>query len=735
MNRCGRLAFSALAVVSLSTVVGCGEDELSDDAYGALDLTPFYADGASAANPRQAVPVEMRPTKAWFDGKRAELYDFGVVNHRRKRNAAGATIREPEIAYVNQMYFFFDSQGRPMFSKPLFDERTGTWSMKGGQNLLDPNPLPAPEGNQAAVYYATPYSQRLRRTVNDPLRGVDDYQRPIIDKLHNDSTYTGLWEIVHVQAQAGYVPDSIKSKKTLDAAIDAKKVSIHRTLSVINCPVIEEATWVVPTSMYYRQPDMQRGTPGIVVPRPRVELWYRTKLGFCFLANGMETLANINGDSRDPGNVELLPFREVGLDTFDVIRYGVGAGNNRVELVEALVSKLYIPRSTISVMRGTTATQDFRYGTDDLISALPRSFPNDPPGYSPIIWLHDVVVPQDPPYVFGSFKKLSDIDPAKITPRDTATTVWTKNMPVAGVASTCTSDAQCPDFGMKCNNLPDAELAAADTPSGQNLADVMANREGGPRCDVPAVGFGEFCAPAVARCQTHVVASEEAGTILSKSGAGGPAFAVHAALDRTIASTDPMVTQAMKDAAMASKQNWINRGYPADLSGKGYYCQPTTSTGGYCYVRCDGGGSAGTAPSGMDAVKLKKMLDVEADPRRPQAGTRQVEATFGFDARCGGLELLGYKCLPGSGRPNRQRVCMRECTTRDTEGFNKALCSYFINDKPATPEVTQEKWRFSAGQLEVDKLDGQSCSNLSGITACMWNPDFEPRDPATRTVP
>ena len=58
-----------------------------------------------------------------------------------------------------------------------------------------------------------------------------------------------------------------------------------------------------------------------------------------------------------------------------------------------------------------------------------------------------------------------------------------------------------------------------------------------------------------------------------------------------------MVTQAMKDAAMATKQSWIDRGYPADLSGKGYFCQPNTSVGGYCHIRCDGGGSAGSGDS------------------------------------------------------------------------------------------------------------------------------------------
>jgi hypothetical protein len=399
--------------------------------------------------------------------------------------------------------------------------------------------------------------------------------------------------------------------------------------------------------MLYRQPG--NGRPGAVVPQPRVELWYRTKLGYCYLANGLQMIAELGDrDARDPGNIDLFKYQDELIptwDSFDVIRYSVGEGANKVELVEALVNKLYVPRSTVTVMRGTAATQDYRYGTDDVVSAAPRIFPEDPPGYSPIVWLHDVVVPADPPYVFGSYKQLSDIDPAKITPRDTATTVWTKNFPMAGYASKCVTDAQCPAFGMKCNNLPAPDVAAGDLPSGiSSLPDLMIQREGGPRCDVPAVGFGEYCAPAVARCESHVLGPQETNTILTKSAVAGPAWSVHAALDRTIASTDPMVTQAMKDAAAATKQSWVDRGYPADLSGKGYFCQPNGSAGGYCYVRCDSGASAGTTPA---AAKLSKMVTVAADPRRPGLGEREVEAKFGFDARCGGLEMLGYKCLPG----------------------------------------------------------------------------------------
>src|SRR5688500_6086377 len=317
MNRCGRLAFLSrtlcrgLVAAALFTAVGCGEEELSDDAYGAIDLTPFYADGATPANPRAAVPTELPPLRGWYEGRRAEFYDFGIVNHRRKRNAAGATIREPDIAFVNPMYFFFDANGRPMFSRPLFDERTGAFTMKGGQNLLNPNPNPGPEqeGTARDRYYELPYSQRLRSTVGDPGRGNSaDYQRPIIDKLQNDATYTGLWEVVHVKVQGGYAPDAIKSAKTLLEARDANKVQIVRTGKAINCPVIEEATWVVPTPTSYRQ--ARDGQAAYMVPQPRVEIWYRTKLGYCFLANGIETIANVNGDGRSFENIELFNFNE-----------------------------------------------------------------------------------------------------------------------------------------------------------------------------------------------------------------------------------------------------------------------------------------------------------------------------------------------------------------------------------------------------------------------------------------
>ena len=196
-----------------------------------------------------------------------------------------------------------------MFSKPLYDKRTGAWSMQGRRQPAGSEP-PTGERQRRASTTRPRTRSGCARTVRDGARGnSDNYQRPIIDKLANDATYTGLWEVVQVKTQSGYVPDSIKSWKTLEAAIDARKVDIHRTLKVVNCPVIEEATWVVPSSMLYRQPRNNR--PGAVVPQPRVELWYRTKLGYCYMANGLQMIADLGDrDARDPGNIDLFKYQD-----------------------------------------------------------------------------------------------------------------------------------------------------------------------------------------------------------------------------------------------------------------------------------------------------------------------------------------------------------------------------------------------------------------------------------------
>jgi hypothetical protein len=128
------------------------------------------------------------------------------------------------------------------------------------------------------------------------------------------------------------------------------------------------------------------------------------------------------------------------------------------------------------------------------------------------------------------------------------------------------------------------------------------------------------------------------------------------------------------------------------------------------------------------------MLTVEADPRQPSLGTRDIEATFGFDGRCGGLEMLGYKCLarqrpaqPPEGVPPRVHHPRHRGVQ---QGAVRVLHQRRAQQprRQADRELVDEHWPATR-----EPAQGQSCSNLAGITACMWNPDFEPRLPETLT--
>lgn len=743
MHRRGRsLASLSHGLVSLSLVaslsaVGCGEEEFSDEAYGAIDLAPYFFDGSSAANPTAGLPREITGKRGWIGveaGKRAEFYDFGLVNVTRKRSAAGATLAEPDTAAANPMYFFFDSNNRPLFSKPVFDRRTGTFHMRGGSDVLDPNPRTPPEGSaEAARTYTLPYSARARNTVVDPLRGSDDYQRPIIDKLHNDAKYAGVWEIIEVKVtDSGFVPDSIKSAKTLLAAKNAGKVTFRSTGKVINCPVLDDRTWVNPSPLAFQM----KPTPFMAV-RPRIEVWFRTKLGSCFLANGWETLgrtADEGGKLKDPRdfeNVELTGYDNDGarLDTFDVIRFDVGNERNVVRTVVVPVGKHYIPKVTVPTLVAGGGGSDIRYVGDDLQTAQPRHFDYQPTGYSPLVWLHDITVPQDPPYTGGAFKTLEAADPTRIAAR---AGVFVKNFPVAGIASECRQDGDvdCADspFGLTCNRFPDIDLATVNAPTGKNIADVMIEREGGPRCDVAKVGFGEYCAPGVSRCDTHVVADGDDAKALGgdkpKLSTTGPKFDMPAA-------TDTVKTKYYND-----------NGYYKSYTNRGYACHP--STGGYCYVRCDGSATAGAQKdvgykkddgSAFDVDNKKDDVAQLAKKfmRTIETGNTSKQWLFNYDARCGGTGMLGYMCA--SSRPNAQRVCLRECTTRNTDAENQKICEWDFNDAESSPAGDGKfdfDVLFGAGQPVTGNLPGQTCNNLQGATSCSWNPDFEPRGDSSR---
>ena len=514
-----------------------------------------------------------------------------------------------------------------------------------------------------------------------------------------------------------------------------------------------------------------------------MEIWYRTKLGSCYLANGWETLGetkvenNRELDPRDPKNLALFPAKTEAnrrIDTFDVIRFAVGEGVNQVLTVVVPAGKIYIPKVTISTMNPAQNNYDLRYFGDDITPAIPRHYDSDPPGYSPITWLWDVTVPQDPPYASGSFKGLGDVDPLATKARDQVNNnspVWTRNYPVVGVASPCRSNADCAGFDWQCNVLPDLDLATADLPPGKNIADLTIEREGGPRCDIPAVGYGQYCAPGIARCASHVPNSAGTGGQKSdwdllqamKIGAPGPNLAVHApaAAAKTALDSGRPVQQAIIDnpastpeqrtaamgaiarlestyaTAQARATSYAEKGYATDLSAQGYACQPPAGTanvyGGYCYIRCDGAASGGSIPA-SDTTKNVRMLEV---PDSRVVNKVNMEAhTFPFDTKCGGSGLLGYRCLPTSGRTEKQRVCVRECSTRNTENKNAAICGFPLNDGlEAGPAGKPTEYPFSAGQPPTLGFPGQSCNNLGGVTACTWNPDFEPRSEASMWPP
>jgi hypothetical protein len=106
---------------------------------------------------------------------------------------------------------------------------------------------------------------------------------------------------------------------------------------VINCPVVDERTNVIPSALANN------------IPRPRVQIWYRTRLGECYLVNGWETLGEVVDETQPataPGNLRLFGTAETGkrVATLDALSYPVGPGQAvETQSVTAAVAKLYTP--------------------------------------------------------------------------------------------------------------------------------------------------------------------------------------------------------------------------------------------------------------------------------------------------------------------------------------------------------------------------------------------------------
>jgi hypothetical protein len=313
---------------------------------------------------------------------------------------------------------------------------------------------------------------------------------------------------------------------------------------------------------------------------------------------------------------------------------------------------------------------------------------SDPPGYSPLRWLWDLRVPQDPPYVPGSYKRLEQMDPANLSKRLLASTgpPYVKNFPLIGKITPCKTDAECSQLGaapglegkLQCNltpvdlRVPTAGLAVNDPPAGTTVADLIMNQEGGPRCDVPAVTFGEFCAPGIARCKLDVKGTpDEKPTIEGK------------------VSTTSLL---------------------------GYTCQPMGT--GYCYFRCDL--DAGTAGSAAMTIPISY--------NGPGGTMKNDTGNLVFENRCGNQR--GYRCMNPAPTtpavPSRLRVCLRSCDPAKPDAYNDVYCS-----QPAA--ALKIEGRFDSANIQK----GMTCSNrgIDNASACQWDPAFEPRDPGLNFVP
>jgi hypothetical protein len=478
----GRLGPLVLVAACAPVLVACKE-EFVDQQFGVLDLASVY-DGGTASNPAAGVPDHIGPQVGYVDGERAQYYDFGAVPVKRNPLTG-----QPLSAAVKPMYFFFDTSGHPLFSTSVREERDGTDWMRGGIGVLNPNPKDYCADKRADckrlndLEKKKPYGVRARDPLHDKGRaGSTDYQRPIVDVSPGDrGEYTGLWEVYEVIVADGYVPDSVKHKATMDKAIAAGKMTARSTQKVINCPILDERTAV------------NRGVTDRANPHPRIELWYRRQLTFCYLANGWETLGNENGT--------LIPAGadDQRVDTFDVEHLVVGKETRLV----VPISKAYVP-AVLTTDQGISDPTVTRVADNVLTRGRPKHLKTDPPGYSPIRWMFDLQV--DSTYVAGSLTDVSAID---LT--NASTNGIVRNVPMRGVGVRCsfpmdmTHVAIRPNFYACGQLVPDPKdpngpkkLDASGDPT-CNALGLECNSQT-CYCDVPFVGYGQVCGPDIAEC-------------------------------------------------------------------------------------------------------------------------------------------------------------------------------------------------------------------------------------------
>ncbi len=494
--------------LAMTGAAGC-EDEFSDDKFGVLDLASYY-DGGSQNDPTAGVPDQVEANQGYVNGAVAEYYDFGFVP-----SVIDLANGNPTSVRVQPMYFFFDEQDRPLFAPPVRELRGGIDWIRGGIGVLNPNPKDYCEGaaNQDDCKKFNDeekkksYPLRRRELLVDPYRGVADYQRPLVDLSPRDrggpaTEYTGLWEIVEVTVPPKYAVDSIKHVATLQRALASGKFKARNTGKVINCPMVDERTYV------------NRGITNRRIFHPRIEVWYRRLLGTCFLANGWETLGNEKGDRF------FAHSDNERLDTFDVTRVSLGDGPTASQHVVVPVGRAYEPAIASDDQSFTNAPTITRVAFNVITMTAPRHSAADPPGYTPMRWMFDVPAREN--YEAGHWKSEADIDLNSARGRRrSAIAPLVKNLPARGVAPRCSFEPQegyqAPD---RTHDQCGRKVQDPSKPAGNFIVDGVGdpecNKERDPFnpedpplecnpdtcfCDAPFVTYGKACGPGIAQCQ------------------------------------------------------------------------------------------------------------------------------------------------------------------------------------------------------------------------------------------
>ncbi len=693
--------FRYLVLALIPLVAGACGDELVDADFGGVDLAPFFFDSGPTLTTGGGPPKTVEVQEGWLDGVATFYYDFGwsaaskdfADPETRARLGLGERARIPKLALVNPMYFFFDSRGNPMFTPPQYETKTGYFFMVGGKDLRALNP----DSNASR---SVAYPIRERSLLTDPNRNVADYQRPIIDVVYDRERpellqkYSGLWEVVKVIAPAGYTPDAIKGWDTLEKGWNrgSGEFKLEPTEAVINCPLVDSRTLVIPSIAAFEEGQLRD-------PQPRIELWYRQKRVFCFMVNGWPALGRTQegADGVDKyilykASEDSARFSVMDTDVFRAGREGTAA--ERRDVVAPL-GTLYMPTIT------SRQHQNFIAGNTVTTGSLPKRNKNDLPGYRPIRWWWNIQISEmgrdffDNRYFKAAGTGLNDIrgvDSSRLSPRyggRNNNEVYILNFPV--VAQT-----------VKCPNTTSAEDDTC-----RKIGQVCATLQGetNQNCVVRQVRYAEFCAPTVAECRQkpqQATPSAPKDTIEQWFRVGGQ-----------LGESADAVPQEWQMAQTDARKN----GKEIIIWGSGMYSclEEGVSRLGHCYLACNGDTANSLQgkvwpPEGEEALKLNLKSG------------RQIEKRFALDSRCGGALMPGYRCLPVTDVPTDRggSICLRDCQTGEGEDVTDAVCQVptptYFSDSLVGKDASEDT------RCLPTVIPGQSLS----FTACRKNEAFAP---------